>query len=132
MDANVRNLVHECSLASDEGRETFPAIVAKLIDAGIERYHADLVRSEKTYYAAGGASEVVPNASVDAKAATTFSAIGVESAVKAAQSGEIQYRTFCERVVAAGCVGYHVSIVGRRVVYYGRSGDSHLEWFPGS
>ena len=62
----------------------------------------------------------------------SFSATGVEAAVRAVQAGAIPYRTFCERVVAAGCVGYHVSIVGRRVVYYGRTGDSHVEWFPGA
>lgn len=29
-----------------------------------------------------------------------------------------------------GCVGYHVSLAGRRAVYYGRSGETHVEQFP--
>ncbi len=32
--------------------------------------------------------------------------------------------------MAAGCVGYFVQITGRRVIYFGRSGESHVEQFP--
>jgi hypothetical protein len=32
----------------------------------------------------------------------------------------------------AGCVGYHVFITGKRVVYYGRQGDQQIEYFPGA
>lgn len=130
MDAAVSHVVRDCSRASDENRESFPVIVGRLIEAGIERYHADLVRSEKTFYLPNGASETVPSEVIDVKPATTFSAAGVEAAVRAAQAGTINYKTFCERVLVSGCVGYHVSIAGRRVTYYGRSGDSHVEWFP--
>lgn len=132
MDANFRNVVHECSRASDENRESFPVIVGKLIEAGVERYHADLVRSEKTFYLPNGDSETVSNKAIDVTPALSFSATGVEAAVRAIQAGTIPYRTFCERVLAAGCVGYHVSIAGRRAVYYGRTGDNHVEWFPGA
>jgi uncharacterized protein YbcV (DUF1398 family) len=130
MNANVRNAVRECSRASDENRETFPVIVGKLTAAGVERYHADLVRSEKTFYLPNGESETVSNEAVNVTPAMSFSATGVEAAVRAIQAGAIAYKAFCERVLAAGCVGYHVSITGRRAVYYGRSGDSHVEWFP--
>ena len=132
MDAAVRHVVRECSRASDEGRESFAAIVNKLIDAGIERYHADLVRSEKTFYLPNGESENVSNEAIGVTPAMSFSASGVEAAVRAIQAGAIPYKTFCERVLAAGCVGYHVSIAGRRAVYYGRTGDSHVEWIPGA
>ena len=74
----------------------------------------------------------MPNRPVETTPAMSFSAQGVEAAVRAAQAGNIAYKTFCERVLASGCVGYHVSIAGQRVVYYGRTGDSHVEWFPGA
>jgi hypothetical protein len=51
--------------------------------------------------------------------AQTFSAEGVEKALRAIQRGEIGYREFCERIAAAGCVGYIVSLAGRRALYYG-------------
>jgi uncharacterized protein YbcV (DUF1398 family) len=132
MDAAISHVVRECSRASDEDRENFAAIVGRLIEAGIERYHADLVRSEKTFYLPNGESETVPNRAIKVTPALSFSPAGVEAAVRAAQAGTIAYRTFCERALASGCVGYHVSIAGRRVIYYGRSGDSHVEWFPGA
>ncbi len=52
--------------------------------------------------------------------------------MKAVRRGEIDYKTFCERVLDAGCAGYHVHIAGKRVVYYGRSGNSPIEYFAGS
>jgi uncharacterized protein YbcV (DUF1398 family) len=60
-----------------------------------------------------------------------FSAEGVEKAVRAIQRQEIGYRKFCRLIADAGCVGYFVSLTGRRAVYYGRTGDEDVEWFPG-
>jgi uncharacterized protein YbcV (DUF1398 family) len=130
MDARTREIAEECTAASDAERISFGEVVMKLIQAGFERYHADLMRDEKTYYLPDGQSHVVPNAAVEGPSAAPFSAGGVEAAVRAVQSGSIKYREFCTRVAAAGCVGYIVSIAGRRVVYYGRTGESHIELFP--
>jgi uncharacterized protein YbcV (DUF1398 family) len=132
MNAQFGCVVEECTAASDASRMSFPEVVGRLTSAGVERYHADLVRSEKTYFLPDGESRVIPNAEISRAPAAEFSAPSVEAAVHAVQRGEIDYRTFCERVLDAGCVGYHVHIAGRRVVYYGRSGDSHVEWFPGT
>ena len=65
-------------------------------------------------------------------AAREFSAEGVEKAVRAIQRQQIAYREFCRLIADAGCVGYFVSLAGRRAVYYGRTGDEHVEWFPGA
>ena len=32
----------------------------------------------------------------------------------------------------AGCAGYVVSLLGKRVLYFGRSGETHTEYFPGT
>ena len=40
------------------------------------------------------------------------------------------YAAFCDRVTAAGCAGYLVSLPGRRVVYFGRTAETHVEHFP--
>lgn len=132
MDSSIKSVMHEASRASDEERITFPEVVTKLVAAGVERYHADLTRAEKAYYLPNGETEVVPNHALAASPALAFSAEAVEAAVRAIQCGEIQYREFCARIAAAGCVGYHVFIAGKRAVYYGRTGDSHTEWFPGA
>ena len=129
MDDRTKKLVAEMSRASDEERITFPEVVGALVGAGVERYHMDLVRCERTFYMPDGTSEPVPTHK-SPQAAQDFSAPGVEAAVRAAQRGEVQYREFCRRIAQAGCVGYHAFIAGQRVVYYGRKGDQHVEYFP--
>ena len=131
MDAGVKDVVREMSRASDEERITFPEVVKALMVAGIERYHADLVAGRKTYYLPDGDFEEVDVDKVGG-AAREFSAEGVEKAVRAIQRRDIAYREFCRRIADAGCVGYFVSLAGRRAVYYGRAGDEHVEWFPGA
>lgn len=54
----------------------------------------------------------------------------VKAAVRPIQERQIGYLQFCSRIAAAGCVGYFVSLAGRRVVYYGRTNDSYVEPFP--
>ncbi|MFH1341035.1 MAG: DUF1398 family protein [Pseudomonadota bacterium] len=130
MHAETINVLQECTEASDQERISFPEVVMKLMQAGIERYHADLLRGEKIYYLPSGESHRVPAAHLDADPAPAFAADGVAAAVRAIQSSQIHYREFCERIAQAGCVGYMVSLTGRRAVYYGRSGDSYVEPFP--
>jgi len=131
MDTRGKDVVRAMTEASDEERITFPEVVTVLSEIGIERYHADLVCATKTYYQADGSFETVPCRSVSSPA-KAFSSEGVEAAIRASQGGVIKYREFCERIAAAGCVGYFVTLAGRRAVYYGRTGDSHTEWFPGA
>lgn len=132
MNERARAVARECSDLSDREAASFPEIVGKLLAAGVERYHADLIRHEKIYYWPDGSSEQVANAPTAGTPAPDFSAAGIAEAVRGAQSGAVKYREFCERALRAGCVGYHVHIAGKRVVYYGRKGDSHTEWFPGA
>jgi uncharacterized protein YbcV (DUF1398 family) len=130
MQADIIKIMQECTDASDQERITFPEVMMKLAQAGVERYHADLLRAEKVYYLPSGESYRVDARHVQATPAPEFAANGVEAAVRAIQQQEIQYREFCERIIKAGCVGYMVSLAGRRAVYYGRTGDSYVEPFP--
>lgn len=132
MNADAKMVAVEMTKASDESRVNFGEVVMTLMKAGIERYHADLMRAEKTYYLPNGESETVPCHPLGGAFAQEFTATDVERAVRAAQTGQITYAEFCRLIADAGCVGYHVSIVGKRVVYYGRTGDFHIEWFPGA
>ena len=131
MDARVKDVVREMSKASDEERVTFPEVVKALMEVGVERYHADLVAGRKTYYLPDAGFEEVEVHKVGG-AAREFLAAGVEKAVRAIQRQQIAYREFCRLIADAGCVGYFVSLAGRRAVYYGRTGDEHVEWFPGA
>ena len=130
MNVEVKTVIHDCAKASSEERSSFGEVVARLSAAGVERYHVDFIRSETNYYLPDGDTETVPIHPVRTKSASAFSAVDIVAAVRGAQTGTLKYRTFCERAAEAGCVGYMAFMAGRRVVYYGRTGDSHVEWFP--
>ncbi len=131
MDAHVKDAILWATAESDAEHVKFPQIVQKLMAAGVERYHADFVCSTKTYYLPNGECEVTPCHKV-ASAAADFDPKAVEAALRAIQGQRIKYREFCDRIAAGGCVGYFVSFAGRRAVYYGRTGESYVEWFPGA
>lgn len=132
MDPTVKSSIENCTRASDDGSASFPEIVARLASVGVERYHADLTRAEKIYYLPSGESHAVPDAALRVAPEAAFAAAGVDAAVRASQARQIDYREFCRRIAAAGCVGYLVSLAGRRAVYYGRTGETHVEPFPGT
>jgi len=130
MSEHIEAVVRECTAGSDEGRMTFPEVLQKLAAVGVERYHADLCRAEKTYYLSEGRSIVVQAEPARGTVAPTFSPDGVSAAVRASQAGAISYARFCERVLEAGCAGYVVSLSGRRVLYFGRTAETYVEPFP--
>ena len=130
MDARTQDIIRECTARSDANSISFPEIVMRLMDIGVERYHADLVRSEKAYYLPNGETLITPADKPEGIAPQIFSPEGVAAAVRASQQGKITYAEFCRRIVASGCVSYVVSIAGRRAIYSGRTGDFHIEHFP--
>jgi len=130
MNPQHADVIRECVTLSIQGKISFGAVVGKLIGIGLERYHADYTRREATYYMPDGDSLVVPVDHPPMPIAQTFSAAGVESAVRQAQRGEIFYPEFLKQTFAAGCVGYFVQITGRQVIYFGRNGEQHVEKFP--
>jgi uncharacterized protein YbcV (DUF1398 family) len=130
MQSHVKAVVTECTVASREERISFPEVLRRLAEVEVERYHADLVRGERTYYLPDGESEVTMGDRVSTVPAAAFAGAEVEAAIRAVQRGEIRYGEFCERIAAAGCVGYIVTLAGRRAVYYGRTGDVFVERFP--
>jgi len=115
-----------------EGKITFPQVVGILIGEGVESYHVDYVRSENTYYLPNGEShrEAVPHKFQSP--AREFLADKVKATIKRIQAGEINYNTFSEEIIQAGCVYYIAYLSGKRVIYFGREGDFHIEHFPGA
>jgi uncharacterized protein YbcV (DUF1398 family) len=132
MNAHVNTIVTECTQASDAGTMTFPQVVGRLMEVGVESYYVDLRRSNKIYYMPDGESYIIDAVRADTKPAIDFDAAGVEAAVREIQAQRIDYHQFCEMILAAGCVSYIVSLAGRRAVYLGRTGEAHVEMFPGT
>lgn len=132
MDAQVKALVVECSRASEENRMSFVEVVKKLMEAGVESYLTDFRRATKTYYLPNGEFFEVPAEAIAAQPAAKFHQPGIEAAIREAQANkpDYTYKGFCEKVLAAGCAGYIVSLAGRRAVYFGRTAETHVELFP--
>jgi len=130
MNADHTQVIQGCSRGALTGEVTFPEIVGRLAQIGVERYHADYSRQEITYYMVDGDSLVVPTPHPPHATAHEFSASAVEAAVRQSQRNEHSYMDFIQKTMAAGCVGYFVQITGRRVIYFGRQGESHVEHFP--
>ncbi len=125
-----REVIREVAAASAAGRMGFGEVVTRLAAAGVERYQVDFQLGDTRYYLADGTVEAV--ASHHGVVAPRFSADGIAAAVRGAQAGTLAYPAFCAQAMAAGCVGYVASMLGRRLVYSGRTGDAHVEWFPGA
>ncbi len=130
MDTEIKSVVEECSKGSEGNTLSFPQQLKKLSEVGVEAYYADLRRSMRIYYLPNGESIEVCSTKVDIPVRESFNVTSMESAVRQAQSGAITYTTFCEKAREAGCSGYLVSLLGRCVVYFGRTAETHVEYFP--
>lgn len=66
--------------------------------------------------------------------AAHFNQTAIKDAIREAQTEApgYTYQGFCAKVTGAGCAGYFVSLPGKRVLYYGRAGETHTEYFPGT
>ena len=132
MDAQRKHIAEACLAAAFDGSLDFPVIVGRLIAAGFEGYTVDYRRGASTYYLPDGGSVEVPHPVQDPAVAAEFQAPVVAAAVHEAQvlAPGYTYEGFCRKVAAAGCAGYIVSFLGRRVVYFGRTAETHVEHFP--
>jgi uncharacterized protein YbcV (DUF1398 family) len=56
----------------------------------------------------------------------------VVAAIRGAQTDTIRYPEFMKRSAAAGVIAYWAFLSGRKVIYFGRKGELHVEEFPGA
>jgi uncharacterized protein YbcV (DUF1398 family) len=126
------SIINECKALSLAGKITFPEVVKKLIDIGVERYICDLVGLKLHYYSSKGEIYTMPLEYDADFVALNFNAAAVKEAVIEVQQNRIDYREFLRRVIAVGCCHYEVYISGKKVIYFGRDGSQHVELFPGA
>ena len=132
MNADQNLAIQETVRGSFTGEMTFPQIVERLSELGVERYHTDYSRREKTFYLADGDSLVVSMPWDGHMIGIRFSSAEIEAAIRQSQRNEHTYAEFLRKTTAAGCIGYFVQIAGRRALYFGRNGETHVELFPSS
>jgi uncharacterized protein YbcV (DUF1398 family) len=132
MDAQLIAIAQNCLDAAYDKTMTFPEIVRTLGGSGFEGYVVDYRRNTTTYFLPDGSSVVLANRTSGEPVAAQFDQPGVAAQIKWAQADppEYSYSAFCKNVKALGCAGYIVSLLGRRVLYFGRTADTHVEYFP--
>jgi uncharacterized protein YbcV (DUF1398 family) len=125
-------IAQECLDAAYNGTKSFPEIVGNLIENGFESYRIDYMRHVATYFLSDNSSFELPLPNNDTAVTKTFDAANVQAAIKEAQQ-QVEgytYKGFCEKITNAGCAGYIVSFLGKRVLYFGRTAETHVEYFP--
>lgn len=127
------NLIRELGQATLAGSLPFPEIVGKLIAEGVEYYHVDYVIRQMSFYSDQGAVVIVP-LSMDALPAISadFDAPALKATIHDSQVNGQEFKAFSRRAVEAGVAGYFAFLRGKRVLYLGRQGAQHVEWFPGA
>ncbi len=126
-------IILEVSRKTLAGEISFPEVVSQLLTAGVEYYHVDYVGMRKTFYGADGDVAVTPiNFEGLPPVAPEFSVDAVRADILDSQRNGQKYRDFTRRAMAAGVQGYFSFLRGKRVTYFGRQGDEHVEWFPGA
>lgn len=132
MDAERISIAETCLNAAHDGSLSFPEIVGTLITAGFEGYTVDYRRNAQTFYLPDGDSIVLDTQPSAGSVAADFDATQIEHLVRWAQAkpADYSYVAFSAKAKAAGCAGYIVSFLGRRVVYLGRTAETHVEHFP--
>jgi uncharacterized protein YbcV (DUF1398 family) len=130
MNTRVINEVAESTLA---GTMSFPEVVAKLLAAGVEYYQVDYVGRCKQYYDGEGGRVVTPIPLENLPpVAAELDIVALRAAILDSQTKGQPWPDFTRRAMAAGVQSYFAFFRGQRVVYLGRTGDLHTEWFPGA
>ncbi len=127
------DIILEVARATLGGTMSFPEGVAKLLPAGVEYYHVDYVTLRKTYYdGTGGAVPTTITFEDLPPVAAEFNLAALKAAIVDSQQHGQKYRDFSRRAMEAGVQCYFAFLRGKRVTYLGRTGDQHIEWFPGA
>lgn len=130
MNADVVRKMAELTLS---GLMPFPQIVGNLMEQGVEYYHVDYSSLSFSFYSADGGVVVAPLVLEGLPAvAVDLDVPELRAAILDSQQHGQKFRDFCARAMAAGVQSYFAFLRGQRVLYIGRQGDQHVEWFPGA
>lgn len=132
MNVDQNTCAQNCLDAAEANAMPFLDIIGKLIEAGFESYAIDFRRSTAIYYLPSGESIELRFPADEVAVEAGFNDDALQGAILEAQmlAPGYSYKGFRRKAKRAGCAGYLVSFLGRRAVYFGRTGDTHVERFP--
>lgn len=125
-----KQVIHELAIATQQGKMTFPQVVKGLLEAGVESYLVDFASTQMTHYLADGTTHTVTMILEPGPIAAEFDSAGLVAAIRGAQADTVRYPEFVKRSTAAGVIGYWAFLTGKKVIYFGRKGEQHIEEFP--
>jgi uncharacterized protein YbcV (DUF1398 family) len=125
-----KQVIRELAIATQQGNLTFPQVVKGLLEVGVESYLVDFAAKQKTHYLTDGTTYAVPMILDPGPIAAEFNSAGLVAAIRGAQADTVRYPEFVTRSAAAGVIGYWAFLTGKRVTYFGRTGEQHIEEFP--
>jgi len=123
-------VMHEVLAETQAGKLIFPEVVRRLLEVGVESYFCDLATGTETFYLSDGKTQVEKLVLPLLPVAEEFSSSNLIAAIRGAQADEIRYPEFMKRAAAAGVIAYWAFLTGKKVIYFGRKGESHVEDFP--
>ena len=132
MDERRKAIADACLKAAEANSKTFPEVLGTLAQEGFEGYEVDFRRKVATYFSADGDTVELAMHKSGVPVAAAFDAEALKAAISEAQRQVpgYSYIGFCKKASAAGCAKYVVSLSGRRVLYIGRTAETHVEVFP--
>jgi uncharacterized protein YbcV (DUF1398 family) len=123
-------VIEEILAETQAGQLIFPEVVRRLLEVGVESYFVDLATGTDTFYLSDGKTQVERMTLPLLPVAEEFSAAELIAAIRGAQADTIRYPEFRKRSAAAGVIAYWAFLTGKKVVYFGRKGEFHVEEFP--
>jgi uncharacterized protein YbcV (DUF1398 family) len=126
----MMNVIDEVLERTQAGKMIFPDVVRTLLAAGVESYFVDLAAGNETFYLAGANTQIKRMTLSLPPVAEDFSASALVAAIRGAQADTIRYPEFMQRSAAAGVIAYWAFLTGKKVIYFGRKGEGHVEEFP--
>lgn len=122
--------MHGVLAESLAGKLVFPEVVRRLLEAGVESYFCDFAASTETFYTRDGQTHTEKMNLPTEPIAEEFSATGIVAAIRGAQTDAIRYPEFVRQATSAGVIAYWAFLTGKKVIYFGRKGEMHIEEFP--
>jgi uncharacterized protein YbcV (DUF1398 family) len=122
--------IHDVFDQSQAGKLIFPEVVRRMLAAGVESYLCDFANAQETFYGLNGENHIASMSLEPSPVSATFSAAGIVAAIRGAQADTIRYPEFVRQSTAAGVIAYWAFLTGRKVIYFGRRGEMHVEEFP--
>ncbi|PUE40705.1 DUF1398 domain-containing protein [Limnohabitans sp. Bal53] len=119
--------------ATQSGSLPFPEIVGRLIQEQVEYYLVDYRSQEFRFYGVHGGVVTAPLVfECLPDVLDSFDLPSLKLSIHDSQVNGQSFRDFSSRAMRAGVQSYCAFLRGQRVLYLGRQGDHHVEWFPGA